>query len=212
MTAEHSEGVVLRMRTLGDTSLVVHWLTPEHGRLATVAKGARGPKSPLRGRLDWCFEAEFSFRRSPRGDLHGLGEVVVRNPHEALRQRIDALELVAHAVATLEQVTETETPQPEVHRLFLEFLAFLEIQGPMPRARFAWDLRFLALQGLQPDPENLEPGVADLMESLLTAEWSALAALEAPPGAVRGLHRFLHGFWIHQFGRLPGRSSRGDRH
>ncbi|MEY4690714.1 MAG: hypothetical protein RIT19_1039, partial [Verrucomicrobiota bacterium] len=28
--------------------------------------------------------------------------------------------------------------------------------------------------------------------------------LEAPPEAVRELQRFLHGFWIHQFGRLPG--------
>ncbi|MFM7805934.1 MAG: DNA repair protein RecO, partial [Verrucomicrobiota bacterium] len=91
MTSERSGGVILRLRPLGDTSLVVHWLTPDQGRLATVAKGARGPKSALRGRLDWCFEAEFSFRRSRRGDLHTLGEVVVRHPHEALRQRIDAL-------------------------------------------------------------------------------------------------------------------------
>jgi recombinational DNA repair protein (RecF pathway) len=44
MTAQRSEGIVLRLRPLGDTSLIVHWLTPEHGRLATVAKGARGPK------------------------------------------------------------------------------------------------------------------------------------------------------------------------
>ena len=43
------------------------------------------------------------------------------------------------------------------------------------------------------------------MEALLTADWSTLAALEATPEAVRGLQRFLHGFWIHQFGRLPGR-------
>ena len=204
MTAERSEGVILRLRPLGDTSLVVHWLTPDLGRLATVAKGARGPKSALRGRLDWCFEAECSFRRNPRGDLHALGEVVVRNTHAPLRRDVGSLELIAHAVATLEQVTETETPQPEVHRLFLEFLAFLEIQGPMARAQFAWDLRFLALQGLQPDPEGLAPGTADLMETLLTADWSALATLEAPPEGVRDLRHFLHGFWIHQFGRSPG--------
>ena len=86
MNAERSEGLILRLRPLGDTSLIVHWLTPDHGRLATVAKGARGPKSSFRGRLDWCFEAEFSFRRNPRGDLHALGEVVVRNTHTPLRR------------------------------------------------------------------------------------------------------------------------------
>jgi len=204
MTAERSEGLVIRLRPLGDTSLIVHWLTPEHGRLATVAKGARGPKSPLRGKLDWCFEAEFSFRRNPKGDLHSLSEVVVRNTHVSLRREVSSLELIAHAVATIEQVTETETPQPEVHRLFLEFLAFLEIQGPMARAQFAWDLRFLAIQGLEPDPEGLTPEVGALMEILLTSNWSELAALEASQDAIRSLRQYLHGFWIHQFGRSPG--------
>ena len=204
MSSDRSEGVVIRLRPLGDTSLIVHWLTPEHGRLATVAKGARGPKSPLRGKLDWCFEAEFSFRRNPKGDLHSLSEVVVRNAHAPLRREVGSLELIAHAVATLEQVTETETPQPEVHRLFLEFLAFLEIQGPMARAQFAWDLRFLAIQGLQPDPDGLTPEAGALMETLLTAEWSDLAALDAPQESVRCLRQYLHGFWIHQFGRSPG--------
>ena len=204
MTAERSEGLVIRLRPLGDTSLIVHWLTPEHGRLATVAKAARGPKSPLRGKLDWCFEAEFSFRRNPKGDLHSLSEVVVRNTHVSLRREVSSLELIAHAVATIEQVTETETPQPEVHRLFLEFLAFLEIQGPMARAQFAWDLRFLAIQGLEPDPEGLTPEAGALMEILLTSNWSELAALEASQDAIRSLRQYLHGFWIHQFGRSPG--------
>ena len=204
MTAERSEGLVIRLRPLGDTSLIVHWLTPEHGRLATVAKGARGPKSPLRGKLDWCFEAEFSFRRNPKGDLHSLSEVVVRNSHVSLRREVSSLELIAHAVATIEQVTETETPQPEVHRLFHEFLAFLEIQGPMARAQFAWDLRFLAIQGLEPDPEGLTPEAGALMEILLTSNWSELAALEASQDAIRSLRQYLHGFWIHQFGRSPG--------
>jgi hypothetical protein len=74
----------------------------------------------------------------------------------------------------------------------------------MARAQFAWDLRFLALQGLQPDPEGMATETAELMETLLTAEWSALATLEAPPEVVRDLRQYLHGFWIHQFGRSPG--------
>jgi len=50
----------------------------------------------------------------------------------------------------------------------------------------------------------MAPETAALMETLLTAEWSTLAALEAPPEVVRDLRQFLHGFWIHQFGRSPG--------
>jgi recombinational DNA repair protein (RecF pathway) len=40
---ESATGLVLRIRPLTETSLIVHWLTPDLGRLATVAKGARRP-------------------------------------------------------------------------------------------------------------------------------------------------------------------------
>ena len=52
MKTESSHGIILRTRPLTETSLIVHWLTPELGRLATVAKGARRPKSPFAGKLD----------------------------------------------------------------------------------------------------------------------------------------------------------------
>ena len=47
---EKANGIILRVRPLTDSSLIVHWLTQEHGRLSTVAKGARRPKSALRGK------------------------------------------------------------------------------------------------------------------------------------------------------------------
>ena len=39
MTAERSEGLVIRLRPLGDPSLIVHWFTPGPGRLGPVATG-----------------------------------------------------------------------------------------------------------------------------------------------------------------------------
>ena len=65
---ERATGIILRTRLLTDTSLIVHWLTPDLGRLATVAKGARRPKSPFRGKLDLFYEADFSFARSRRSE------------------------------------------------------------------------------------------------------------------------------------------------
>ena len=48
---ERAHGVILRIRPLTESSLIVQWLTPESGRLATVAKGARRPKSAFLGKL-----------------------------------------------------------------------------------------------------------------------------------------------------------------
>ena len=58
---ETAHGIILRTRPLTETSLIVHWLTADHGRLSTVAKGAKRPKSPFRGKLDLFFEGVFFF-------------------------------------------------------------------------------------------------------------------------------------------------------
>ena len=69
---ESATGIILRTRPLTDTSLIVRWLTPNFGRMATVAKGARRLKSPFLGKLDLFYLADFSFSRSRHSDLHIL--------------------------------------------------------------------------------------------------------------------------------------------
>src|SRR5262245_43511374 len=100
---ERTTGLILRVRPLPETSLIVHWLTQDFGRLATVAKGARRPKSPFRGKLDLYYEADLSFLRSRRSDLHTLREVVLRDPHEALRRELTYLRQAAYCAALIEQ-------------------------------------------------------------------------------------------------------------
>ena len=81
MTLERATGIVLRTRPLTETSLIVEWLTPDLGRLSAVAKGARRPKSAFRGQIDLFYQAEFSFVRSNRSELHTLREARLLNPH-----------------------------------------------------------------------------------------------------------------------------------
>ena len=84
---QSATGIILRTRPLTDTSLIVHWLTPDFGRMATVAKGARRLKSPFLGKLDLFYLADFSFSRGRRSDLHLLREVGLRETHGPLRQK-----------------------------------------------------------------------------------------------------------------------------
>src|SRR5512146_636153 len=118
---ESSPGLVLRTRPLTETSLIVHWLTPGLGRLATIAKGARRPKSPFRGKLDLYFKADITWLRSRSSDLHTLGEVSVMENREALRHNLVYLEQAAYCAALLEQTTETDTPLPEMFTLMDSF-------------------------------------------------------------------------------------------
>src|SRR4030095_8920962 len=100
---ESATGLVLRTRLLTETSLIVNWLTPSLGRIATVAKGARRPKSPFRGKLDLFSAPDFISSRSRRSDLHNLREVGLRDTHFRLRQDLSYLRQASYAAALIEQ-------------------------------------------------------------------------------------------------------------
>ena len=123
---ESAVGLVVRVRPLTETSLILHWLTRDAGRLATVAKGARRPNSPFRGKLDLFYRADFSFVRSRRSELHTLREVQLRETHARLRQDLGLLQQASYAAALVEQTTETDTPLPRVFELVVEDAALVD--------------------------------------------------------------------------------------
>ena len=198
-------GIVLRTRPLTDTSLIVHWLTPDFGRIATVAKGVRRFKSPSRGKLDLFYLVDFSFSRSRQSDLHILREVSLRETHAWLRQNLASLRQAAYAVAFIEQATETETPLPAIFELLREFLDCLCHHRPTPQTVIAFELKLLHELGLRPDwgKTGLTAGARQIVRSLAVGNWQASCCLKPSSGQIEELRRFLHGFLIFHLGRLP---------
>jgi DNA repair protein RecO (recombination protein O) len=202
---ETAIGLVLRTRPLTETSLIVHWLTPEFGRLATVAKGARRPKSHFRGKLDLFYLAEFSFVRSRRSELHTLREVGLRATNSALRQDLAYLRQVSYCAALVEQTTEMDTPLPGVYELFLGLLEHLPQQNAQPQSLLAFELKLLAVLGLQPDwtRRKLSPDTLAVAKGLAVNDWPLIARLSLSTAQTRELARFLHGFLIFHLERMP---------
>jgi DNA repair protein RecO (recombination protein O) len=202
---ESTHGIILRTRLLTETSLIVHWLTPELGRLATVAKGARRPQSPFAGKLDLFYAADFSFSRSRRSELHLLREVSLRETHGAIRGDLVKLQQAAYAAALIEQATETETPLPEIFELARGFLQQLCGEPPQARAIFALELKLLRELGLAPDPgeQRLTPGTMKIVGTLTEADWAAGARLKLSGPQIAELRQFLQGFIVFHLGRLP---------
>lgn len=205
MKIENASGLILRTRPLTETSLIVHWLTPELGRVATVAKGARRAKSPFAGKLDLFYAAEFSFSRSCRSELHNLREVKLHGTHGAIREDILKLQQAAYAVNFLEQVTETETPLPEIFELLRGFLQFLCAQKPAPLNIFALELKLLHVLGLGPDlaTTRLTPGAKKIVSALADGNWNNSSRLQLSAAQGEELRTWLNGFLIFHLGRLP---------
>lgn len=200
---ETATGLVLRTRLLTETSLIVHWLTPELGRLATVAKGARRPKSPFRGKLDLFYLADFSFSRSQRSELHNLREVSVRDPHSPLRQELGYLQQASYCAAFIEQSTESETPLPGVFELMSSFLTHLPTHPPLPQNVLAFELKLLDELGLRPDLEQPRhsPGARQIMQTMLEGDWPLIGRLKPSPAQLDEMRQFLHGYIIYHLNR-----------
>ena len=202
---ESATGLILRSRPLTETSLILHWLTPRFGRLATVARGARRPKSPFAGKLDVFYLADFSFSRSRRSDLHQLREVQLRETHSALRDDLRKLQQAAYAAAFIEQTTETETPLQEIFQETRAFLKHLCADEPMPESVFALELKLLRELGLEPDPDatRLTPGLKKIMRQLAGQDWPWISQLKLSTAQTIELRQFLQRFLISHLGKLP---------
>ncbi len=202
---ESATGIILRTRPLTETSLIVNWLTPNHGRIATVAKGARRPKSPFLGKLDLFYEADFTFARSRRSELHTLREIGLRQTHAALRLEISYVQQASYVAMLIEQVTETETPLPAVFELMRDFLSALPQRPPQPRSIFAFELKLLNELGLKPDlsKSRLAAGTKQIVGALIEGDWQAISQLKPSAAQARELRQFLHGFLIFHLGRIP---------
>src|SRR6185369_5897841 len=101
------------------------WLTREQGRVATVAKGARRPKSPFSGKLDLFYTAEFSYSASSRSHLHNLKEVALLETLACVRTDLDLLWQATYAASFLELASEQDTPLPHTYELFQNYLSLM---------------------------------------------------------------------------------------
>jgi DNA repair protein RecO (recombination protein O) len=207
---ESGIGLILRTRPLTDTSLIVHWLTPDFGRIATVAKGARRQKSPFAGKLDLFYLAEFSFQRSRRSELHQLREVSLRETHAAIRTELEYVQQASYAAALIEQTTEMDTPIPEIYSLMNGFLKNLYKYVPQSRTLFAFEVKLLSELGLQPDfeKEKMNADLKQILRILLVSDWDALSRLKLSRTQTTALRQYLHGFLVYHLGKVPATRGR----
>jgi DNA repair protein RecO (recombination protein O) len=202
---ERATGIVLRTYPLTETSLIVHWLTADLGRIATVAKGARRPRSPWRGKIDLFYEADFSFMRARRSSLHTLREVVLTRPHAFLREQLAYLQQAAYVAALIEQNTETDTPVPAMFRLLQQFLEYLPAQAPAEASILAFEIKILHELGQMPEltASPLTPGSQRLASRFQHENWPLLSRLKPSAPQLAELKQFLNGFLVYHLGRVP---------
>lgn len=155
---ETTEAILLRKTKLSETSLIITWFSLGHGKLKTVAKGARRPKSSFSGKLDLFFEAEIQYSRSRKSELHTLKEVVLTETHEGVRQNFQKVQLGAYFMELIELVTELEQPAPELYDLLQRAFRHINKEPASGRALLHFEKETARLLGIA--DENVTAAVA----------------------------------------------------
>ncbi len=145
---ESTEAILLRKRKFSDSTLIVSWCTESFGCIQTIAKGARRPKSPFSGKLDLFFEAEISFARSRKSDLHTLTEVVLKNPFPGIRSNYLRTQTAAYFVELIEICTERDHREPELFDLLRRAFSYLDANDPTPRAIAHFETELARIAGV----------------------------------------------------------------
>ncbi len=131
---EKSSAILIRRYRFSETSLIAVWITEDHGKIKTSARGALQPKSAFRGKLDLFFQCEIAFERSRNGDLHALREVLLLQPFDQVGSRYANLAAAAYFGDLTDLATESSTPADGVFDLLSRAVEFLRTNPATLRA------------------------------------------------------------------------------
>ncbi|MEM6910959.1 MAG: DNA repair protein RecO [Verrucomicrobiota bacterium] len=173
-----SPALVLHRYPYSETSWIVHWWTEAEGRVKTVAKGARRPKSALAGRLDLFFTARISWVPSRKSDLHVLREADLENPRLHIRERYWNTMAAAYFTAWLDRVEGMEMGEAaELYSLLTRALDFLNDQPVTLKAVLHFERKLAETLGILQPGRPPEESLRELFGLIPSQRLSIVAAL-----------------------------------
>ena len=146
--AELLNGILLRRIRYSDTSLILTWFTDLHGKIKAMAKGALRQNSAFAGKLDLFFHCDLLISYSRKTELHGLREVSIKTTFERIRTDYLKTSAASYFVELVEKVTELDHPAPEIYRLLLRALGYLDKQSPDTRGVLFFESELCKCLGL----------------------------------------------------------------
>ena len=158
-----TQGIVLAIHPWSQTSHVVTWLTPDHGPVTTLVKGAVRSKSAFLGQYDLFYRCDLLYYARASGDLHPLREVTPCNLREHLRGDWRATALAGYAADLVQDLAPANTEAADWFSFLDALLARLENTGGSQLVATALqelvrlEMEILQLAGWAPDFSNMDP-------------------------------------------------------
>ena len=144
-----TEGIVIRLVSIGEADRVVTLFTPQHGKARAVARGARRVKSRVGGHVELLARVRVLIRRGKTLDVLSQAETVDSN--SALRDDLWRTTCGLYIAELVDRFSREELENTGLYHLLRRCLE--ELPGtPSPDLLTRYfEVRLLALTGFQPE-------------------------------------------------------------
>lgn len=148
MALRNDQGIVLRSYPFGDADRVVVLLSPNHGKIRTVAKGVRKTKSRFGGRLEPFSHVDLVLYEGR--NLDTITSVAMIEPFHRLRADLDRVIVAGTMVEVADIVAQESEPAMRLFLLLQRGLRALDGAPPHDDLATAYLLKAAEIVGVAP--------------------------------------------------------------
>jgi len=142
--------IVLRRIDYGEADRIITILTPDHGKLTMMARGARRSNSKLAGGIEQLSINEFVFMQG-KGNMERLISSQLVKHFGNIVKNIDATMLAYELIKLLHKTTEEVTDAAYYHLIEQMFYALNQTDSQIEGVRIWFFAQMLALGGHTPN-------------------------------------------------------------
>ena len=150
MGIEKTSAIVIDSMNWKETSKIVTFLTPSHGKLTAIAKGARRKNSPFAGSLELFTYIDLVYYDRRNSNFQIVSQCSAEESFQDLREGVVKMAYASYFVQLLNRMVEKKEPDEELFKLLLSILYRLkENIDPDTAARY-FELHILRILGYNP--------------------------------------------------------------
>ncbi len=148
MALYNDQGIVLRSYSFGEADKIVILLSPNRGKLRTVAKGVRKTKSRFGGRLETLTHVDLVLYEGKNLDM--ITEASIIEAFPKLRENLDRVVAAGTMIEIADVVAQEDEPARRLFLLLQRGLRALESSDPHPDLVTTYLLKAAEIVGVAP--------------------------------------------------------------
>lgn len=147
---QRTDAVLLRVFPYSESSQILVWLSRDHGKITTLAKGSQRPKSPMLGHFDLFYTCEILYYEKEERQLHILKECFALKDRRSFRTDWRSCAAASYLSHLLYRINPAQAHQAGLFESLDWSLDYLHEEKAFAPFLFWFELKLLRILGFAP--------------------------------------------------------------